>query len=81
MGAYNSYTKSGVASSTSTYQYFKNQPAFSFFVGFGPNELSLLYEAATSANADTVWVPQPIKHHGHIGLSTWYVRALLSSMS
>jgi len=30
---------------------------------------------------DTVWVPNERPNHGHIGLSTWYVKALIENLN
>lgn len=57
--------------------YIKNQPAFSFFKGFGRYDLLTLLETAEQAGKETVWVPSQYENHSQIGLSTWYVRALL----
>ena len=71
-GGYGSY-----AGKTESYPYFKTQTAFSFFNGFGWPELKALLVKAEQENEDTVWVPHDRPGHGHIGLSTWYVRALI----
>jgi len=62
---------------TNPYQYFKTQTAFSFFKGFGIEELKQLLAEANAEGDDTVWVPKERKDLGRIGLSTWYVRALI----
>lgn len=60
-----------------TDQYFSNQSAFRFFKGFGIEELKLLLADAESQGQDTLWVPRERPVDGCIGLSTWYVRALI----
>lgn len=62
---------------SSTYEYFSTQSAFSFFKGFGIEELKQLLVAAEDKGWDMVWVPQERKGQGRIGLNTWYVRALI----
>lgn len=59
------------------YDYFANQSSFSFFKGFGVDELRTLLAQAESLDSDTVWVPQERKDWGTKGLRTWYVRALI----
>lgn len=83
MGAFDGYKIYGHSSHPDTvrktYEYFKTQTAFSFFKGFGVDELTkLLVEAETNKN-DTVYIPQEKPGSGHIGLSTWYVRALVNA--
>lgn len=59
------------------YQYFSTQTAFSFFKGFGIEELRLLLSEAEANESDTVWVPSEYKDRSRIGLKAWYVRALI----
>lgn len=59
------------------YQYFPTQTAFSFFKGFGIEELRQLLAEAESRSWDTVWVPSEYKDRSAIGLKVWYVRALI----
>lgn len=63
------------------FEYFKTQTAFSFFKGFGLVELKTLYEEALEDEDETVWIPQPRPKMGKIGLSTWYVKALLENIN
>ena len=59
------------------YQYFSNF-SFSFFEGFGEQELRQLLAQALARGSDTVWVPERFnKRSSGIGLHTWYVKALL----
>ena len=63
---------------SNTGQYFPNY-CFHFFEGFGEPELRQLLADAEDKNRDTVWVPDKYnKRSSGIGLSTWYVRALLN---
>jgi hypothetical protein len=59
------------------YEYFSTQTAFSFFEGFGITELKQLLTDAESKGCDTVWVPEKRGRSSGIGLSTWYVKALI----
>lgn len=59
------------------YDYFKTQPAFQFFNGFGMPELKALFAKAEQEDDPVVWVPHHRSGGGHIGLSTWYVSALI----
>jgi hypothetical protein len=59
------------------YDYFSNQSSFSFFAGFGIDELNQLLVDAEDKGSDMLWVPQERKGQGRIGLNTWYVRALI----
>jgi len=59
------------------YQIFPNY-TFSFFEGFGEQELRERLAQALARGSDTVWVPERFnKRSSGIGLHTWYVKALL----
>lgn len=61
------------------YSYFNTQPAFEFFDGFKMPELKALLSKAEAEVSDTIWVPNSRgPDWGHIGLKTWYVRALIN---
>lgn len=60
-----------------SHTYFKNQSAFSFFEGFGLPELKQLLSDAEKNDDNMIWVPQERRENGRIGLSIWYVRALI----
>lgn len=80
MGAFDGYTvcNKWSADVNSTYQYFPTQSAFSFFKGFGIEELNQLLDDAESTNSKTIYIPREYANQGHIGLQTWYVRALVN---
>ena len=80
MGAFDGYWGGygGYAGKTQEhFQYFETQTAFSFYKGFGMPELRALCDKAEQEQSDTVWVPNERPGHGHIGLRTWYVKALI----
>jgi hypothetical protein len=62
---------------TEQFEYFRTQTAFQFFEGFGLPELRVLLAQAKSNKEATVWVPKKYEK-GSIGLSTWYVEALIA---
>lgn len=84
MGAFDGYTHilgSCVLPPTygdqADYQYFNTQSAFQFTKTFGMPELKALLAATEQEGDDTVWVPSTYRGTSGIGLSTWYVRALI----
>jgi hypothetical protein len=78
MGAFDGYQlPRGCPEKTDTGEYFNTQSAFHFFEGFGLNELKALLTEAESEDEDTLWVPDKYQKSSGIGLSTWYVRALI----
>lgn len=79
MGAFDSYIRGGCPDLPSNDVYVPNQSAFHLFEGFGIHELQSLLDGAIGKSQDTVWVPSKYNRGGHIGLRTWYVKALLES--
>lgn len=77
-GGYGGYAGSDGSSTKVTYAYFKTQPSFNFHDRLGMPELKVLCAEAEASKSDTVWVLNERPGHGHIGLSTWYVRALIN---
>lgn len=60
------------------YNHFSTQSSFNFFKGFGIEELRKLLAEAEHDKCDKVYVPHERgPGWGHIGLRTWYVRALI----
>lgn len=80
MGAFDGYVRSSpvISQDRVAYEYFETQSAFRFFEGFGINELTQLLEIAITNNSNKVWVPKEGVGNGHIGLGTWYVKALIN---
>lgn len=60
------------------YDYFPTQSAFKFFDGFGMKELIELLTEAELSDSNTVYIPHERPGNGHIGCSTWYIRALIT---
>lgn len=81
MGAFDGYVRSsysGFGKIDPSERYFNNQSAFNFFEGFGLHELKALLARAEVIGDTTVWVPRKRAQDGSIGVSTWYVRALIA---
>lgn len=57
-----------------SHRFFSNS-SFSFFRGFGENELKKLLEDALINSSEIVWVPK--QNGGSIGFETWYIKALV----
>lgn len=71
------YLRGYGGSTMPSYEYFKDQPGFRFFKGFGLPEFKELVNHADTSGFETVWLPQERPGLGSVGISTWYAKALL----